>query len=166
MSCDAPRLPTEGGARHRPEYQLHVFRDGDFGPVPAYGPSLVKRRRHQPGNIQHTRTHGVRQHYAKACVDGCRGTRSRKLTLAASLHWAYQNYCLKVAGSCVLAVGLQKPVPENCRYLRPCTGLTKTTARKLPIAVSLHWAHQNHCQKVAASCVLALGLPKLPSRSS
>ena len=40
-----------------------------------------------------------------------------------------------------------KPLPENCRELRPCTGLTKITARKLPRAASLHWAYQNHCAK-------------------
>ena len=115
---------------------------------------------------------------------------ARKLQGVASLSWDYQNHHKKIAKSCVLALDLQKPLPENWRGLRPCTGLIKTSARKSPRAVSLqqayqdhlpgmapliqhpesctpalgaaclHWAHQNHCQKIADSCVLALGLPK------
>jgi hypothetical protein len=114
------------------------------------------------------------------------------------LHWANQNHCQKIAESGALALGLLKPMPENCRERRPCTGLTKITARKchelrpcigpkmglprplpencrewcpctgltqtasrkLPTAAPLHWAYQNHRQKIAESCALALGLLK------
>jgi hypothetical protein len=70
------------------------------------------------------------------------------LLIVAPLHWAYQNHCHKIADCCVLALGLPKPLPENCRELRPCTGLTKTNARKLPRVASLYWAYQNYCRKI------------------
>ena len=96
---------------------------------------------------------------------GLTKTTARKLPRVASLHWAYQNHCQKIAESCVLALGLPKPLPENCRELRPCTGLSKTTAGKLLRAASLHWAYQKHCQKIAGGCILVLGLPKPPQKN-
>jgi len=87
-------------------------------------------------------------------------TNTRKLPRAASLHWAYQNYCQKIAESCVIALGLPEPMSENCRQLRPCTVLPKTNARNLPRVASLHWAYQNQRQEIAESCIRALGLPE------
>ena len=89
------------------------------------------------------------QKFPNPLPENCRGlcpctgltkNTARKLQGGASLSQDYQNHYTKIARSCVLALGLQKPLPENCRELRPCTGLAKTSARKLPRVASLHWA--------------------------
>ena len=87
-------------------------------------------------------------------------TNARKWSRIASLLVIYPNHCHKIAESCALALDLPKPLHENFRELRPCAGLTKTTARKLQRVAPLHWAYQSHCQKIPEGGVLALGLPK------